>query len=244
MTTAAFAPFPDLARALLPHAFGNANDNATADGSHDTSHLQRVWKNAAAIHAEEGGDAQVLFAATLLHDCVAVEKNSPLRAQASRLSADKAAGVLRSLGWPHAQVEAAAHAIAAHSFSAGIAPATLEAQTLQDADRLDAIGMLGVARCFYVAGAVGPRTVRPGRSARGATSARRHTLHARPFPHQAAETVVRFPDGDRRAHGGDPARTPAAFHRRICRRNLSARHAAHFARASRGLARAGHPKTR
>jgi uncharacterized protein len=155
MTTAAFAPFPDLARALLPHAFGNANDNATADGSHDTSHLQRVWKNAAAIHAEEGGDAQVLFAATLLHDCVAVEKNSPLRAQASRLSADKAAGVLRSLGWPHAQVEAAAHAIAAHSFSAGIAPATLEAQTLQDADRLDAIGMLGVARCFYVAGRLG-----------------------------------------------------------------------------------------
>lgn len=150
MTTAAFAPFQELARTLLPHAF---DDNG--DGSHDTSHLQRVWKNAATIHAEEGGDAQVLFAATLLHDCVAVEKNSPLRAQASRLSADKAAGVLRSLGWPEAQVEAVAHAIAAHSFSAGIAPATLEAQSLQDADRLDAIGMLGVARCFYVAGRLG-----------------------------------------------------------------------------------------
>ncbi|QQC67351.1 HD domain-containing protein [Paraburkholderia ginsengisoli] len=150
MTTAAFAPFQDLARTLQPHAF---DDNG--DGSHDTSHLQRVWKNAATIHAEEGGDAQVLFAATLLHDCVAVEKNSPLRAQASRLSADKAAGVLRSLGWPEAQVEAVAHAIAAHSFSAGIAPATLEAQSLQDADRLDAIGMLGVARCFYVAGRLG-----------------------------------------------------------------------------------------
>jgi uncharacterized protein len=151
MTTAAFAPFQDLARTLLPHAFDQSND----DGSHDTSHLQRVWKNAAAIHAGEGGDAQVLFAATLLHDCVAVEKNSPLRAQASRLSADKAAGVLSSLGWPDAKVEAAAHAIAAHSFSAGIAPATLEAKTLQDADRLDAIGMLGVARCFYVAGRMG-----------------------------------------------------------------------------------------
>ncbi|MFL9960665.1 HD domain-containing protein [Paraburkholderia sediminicola] len=154
MTTAAFAPFQELAGTLLPHAF-DGDHHGNGDGSHDTSHLQRVWKNAAAIHAEEGGDAQVLFAATLLHDCVAVEKNSPLRARASRLSADKAARVLASLGWPPAQIEAAAHAIEAHSFSAGVAPVTLEAKTLQDADRLDALGMLGVARCFYVAGRLG-----------------------------------------------------------------------------------------
>ncbi|CAB3664515.1 putative protein YedJ [Paraburkholderia sediminicola] len=150
MTKPAFAPFQDLAATLLPHAY---DDNG--DGSHDTSHLQRVWKNAAAIQAEEGGDAQVLFASTLLHDCVAVEKNSPLRAQASRLSAEKAARVLASLGWPDAKIQAAAHAVEAHSFSAGVAPTTLEAKTLQDADRLDAIGMLGVARCFYVAGRMG-----------------------------------------------------------------------------------------
>lgn len=150
MTQRAFAPFQELAAILLPHA----NDD-NGDGSHDTSHLQRVWKNAATIHAEEGGDAQVLFASTLLHDCVAVEKNSPLRAQASHLSAEKAARVLASLDWPEAKVQAAAHAVEAHSFSAGIAPTTLEAKTLQDADRLDAIGMLGVARCFYVAGRMG-----------------------------------------------------------------------------------------
>ena len=135
---------------MLPHA-GDAN----GDGSHDTSHLQRVWKNAAAIQADDGGDAQILFAATILHDCVPTEKNSPLRAQASRLSADKAARVLSALDWPQAQIDAVAHAVAAHSFSAGIEPLTLEAKTLQDADRLDAIGMLGVARCFYVAGRMG-----------------------------------------------------------------------------------------
>jgi uncharacterized protein len=82
----------------LPHA-GDAN----GDGSHDTCHLQRVWKNAAAIQAEDGGDAQVLFAATILHDCVLIEKNSPLRAQASRLSAEKAARVLGELSWPQAR---------------------------------------------------------------------------------------------------------------------------------------------
>ncbi|WP_233808286.1 HD domain-containing protein [Paraburkholderia sp. HP33-1] len=150
MTTAAFAPFQELAKSLLAYW-----SEANGDGSHDTSHLQRVWKNAAAIHAEEGGDPEVLFAATLLHDCVAVEKNSPLRAQASRLSAEKAAQVLKSLDWPEAKIQAVAHAVEAHSFSAGVVPTTVEARSLQDADRLDAIGMLGVARCFYVAGRMG-----------------------------------------------------------------------------------------
>ena len=105
--------------------------------------------------AQEGGDAEVLLAATLLHDCVAVEKDSPLRAQASRLSAEKARQVLKSLDWPDAKIDAVAHAVEAHSFSAGVAPRTIEAKVLQDADRLDAIGMVGVARCFYVAGRLG-----------------------------------------------------------------------------------------
>ena len=150
MTQPAFFPFQDLSKTLLPHA-----GDASGDGSHDTSHLQRVWKNAAAIQAEDGGDAHVLFAATILHDCVPTEKSSPLRAQASRLSAEKATRVLGELDWPQAKIEAVAHAVAAHSFSAGIEPLTQEAETLQDADRLDAIGMLGVARCFYTAGRMG-----------------------------------------------------------------------------------------
>lgn len=150
MITESFAPFQALAAALLPHAIGN-----TADGSHDPSHLGRVWKNACAIQAVEGGDAEVLCAATLLHDCVSLEKNAPDRARASTLAAAKAAGLLAELGWQRALVEAVAHAIAAHSFSAGIAPATLEAKILQDADRLDAIGMVGAARCFYIAGRMG-----------------------------------------------------------------------------------------
>ncbi len=91
----------------------------------------------------------------LLHDCVAVEKNSSLRSEASRLSAAKASGHLAELGWSAERVAATAHAIEAHSFSAGIEPTSLEAKILQDADRLDAIGMVGVARCFYIAGRLG-----------------------------------------------------------------------------------------
>jgi uncharacterized protein len=150
MPAPAFAPFAELASTLIATAI----DHST-DGSHDDSHLRRVWKNAAAIQAEEGGDAEVLLAATILHDCVQVEKNSPLRAQASRLSAEKAARVLAALAWPQDKIEAVAHAVQAHSFSAGVTPRTIEAKSLQDADRLDAVGMIGVARCFYVAGRMG-----------------------------------------------------------------------------------------
>jgi uncharacterized protein len=150
MNTDSFDPFQTLAAALLPHAI-----SSTGDGSHDLSHIQRVWKNAANIQAAEGGDAEVLFAATLLHDCVAVEKNAPNRTHASRLAAVKASAVLADLGWPQDRMQAVAHAITAHSFSAGIAPTTLEAKILQDADRLDAIGMVGAARCFYIAGRMG-----------------------------------------------------------------------------------------
>jgi uncharacterized protein len=145
----AFAPHEALAEALLPHA------TSSDDGSHDVAHLQRVWNNAAAILAKEGGAAEIVAAATLLHDCVTVEKNDPMRAHASRLAARKAEAVLAELGWDAARIAAVAHAIEAHSFSAAIRPETLEARILQDADRLDAIGMIGVARCFYIAGRMG-----------------------------------------------------------------------------------------
>lgn len=143
---AAFAPHEDLARQLIPHA------TEGDDGSHDIAHILRVFKNAMRIHATEGGHGNVLAAAVLLHDCVSVEKNSPLRAQASRLAAEKASGILAEMGWETTDVEAVAHAITTHSFSANIPPETLEAKILQDADRLDAIGMVGAARCFYIAG--------------------------------------------------------------------------------------------
>ncbi len=146
---AAFAPYEALALQLIPHA------TEGDDGSHDIAHILRVFKNALRIHASEGGDGDVLTAAVLLHDCVAVEKNSPLRAQASRLAAEKAGGILAGMGWEKAKIEAVAHAITTHSFSANIPPETLEAKTLQDADRLDAIGMVGAARCFYIAGRMG-----------------------------------------------------------------------------------------
>lgn len=149
LSETAFAPHEALARDLLAHAVSGD------DGSHDLAHIHRVFRNAMRIHAAEGGNGRVLAAAVLLHDCVAVEKSSPLRPQASRLAAEKASAILAGLGWDASEIAAIAHAIATHSFSAALAPETIEAKILQDADRLDAIGVVGAARCFYTAGRMG-----------------------------------------------------------------------------------------
>ena len=143
-----FAPFGELAAKLLPESSEN-------DFAHDAAHLARVWRNALVIQSKEGGELEILVAAVLLHDCVVVPKDSPLRSQASRLAANKAADTLRSLGWSAERTAWVASAVESHSFSAGIAPVTLEACILQDADRLDAIGFTGIARCFYTAGRMG-----------------------------------------------------------------------------------------
>lgn len=155
MDIAIFSPYQDLAAALLPQVVVADDAGAKPDGAHDLAHLRRVWNNVRRIQVGEGGDLRLLLAAVLLHDCVQVEKDSPLRAQASTLSAQQARTILAQLDWQAEDIDAVAHAIEAHSFSAGIAPRSLEAGILQDADRLDAIGAIGVARCFYTAGRMG-----------------------------------------------------------------------------------------
>ncbi|MDQ2065766.1 HD domain-containing protein [Xinfangfangia sp. CPCC 101601] len=127
-----------------------------ADAAHDMGHLRRVWANAQAIAASEpGADLEVLLAAAYFHDAVNLPKNAPNRAAASQLSADWAREYLSGTDFPAKKLDAVAHTIAAHSFSAGITPETLEAQILQDADRLEALGAIGMARMFAVTGQMG-----------------------------------------------------------------------------------------
>ncbi|SEN07234.1 uncharacterized protein SAMN04488103_10343 [Gemmobacter aquatilis] len=127
-----------------------------SDGAHDLAHLRRVWRNCQKIARAEGGaDLEVLLAAAMFHDVVNLPKNAPNRAEASRLSAEVAVAYLAGTDFPPQKLPAVAHAITAHSFSAGVPPETPEARILQDADRLEALGALGLARMFYVAGALG-----------------------------------------------------------------------------------------
>jgi len=126
---------------------------AGSDGAHDLAHLHRVWGNARALlgdHPE--ADALIVMAACYLHDLVNLPKNDPERHLASRRSAVHAREQLAAAGFPAELLDGVAHAIEAHSFSARIEPRTLEARIVQDADRLDALGAVGLARMFYIAG--------------------------------------------------------------------------------------------
>ena len=131
-----------------------AQPHAT-DAAHDDAHIQRVVKNAKRLAEAEGADTAVVIPAAWLHDCVIVPKNSPKRSRASRMAAEAAGAFLARAGYPMEKIPAVEHAIAAHSFSAGIPPETLEAQVVQDADRLDAIGAIGIARTIGLGAQMG-----------------------------------------------------------------------------------------
>jgi len=132
------------------------------DGAHDASHLERVWRSAQELLAQHPeADALVVMAACYLHDLVNLPKNDPDRAQASRRAAQLARAELARLGFPDGRLDGVAHAIEAHSYSAAIAPLTIEAQIVQDADRLDALGAVGLARMFYIAGKMGRALAHP-----------------------------------------------------------------------------------
>jgi uncharacterized protein len=133
-----------------------------SDGAHDINHLHRVWRNAQVLlPAYPAADALVIMAACYLHDLVNLPKNHPDRALASRHSASLATTRLTDAGFPASRLSAVAHAIEAHSFSAAIAAQTIEARIVQDADRLDALGAVGLARLFYTAGQMGSALAHP-----------------------------------------------------------------------------------
>ncbi len=123
-----------------------------ADAGHDLGHVRRVVRNVACLTVEESADAWVTLPAAWLHDCVAIAKDSPLRSQGSQLAAEAAAQFLQTLNYPGEKLAAVRHAIEAHSFSAAIAARSLEAKVVQDGDRLDSLGAIGIARCLLVGG--------------------------------------------------------------------------------------------
>ncbi|MDW8317688.1 MAG: HD domain-containing protein [Anaerolineae bacterium] len=120
-----------------------------ADAAHAFDHVLRVLRLAERIAQAEGADLEIVRAAALLHDIARNEPDHHLR------GAEEARRLLQ--GHPAERVEAVCHAIAAHRFRRGPPPATLEAQCLFDADKLDALGAIGVARAVAYAAAHGHR---------------------------------------------------------------------------------------
>lgn len=132
---------------------------AGGDAAHDVSHFRRVWHSARRIAENEPVCLLVILAACYFHDIVSPPKNHPDRAHASRLAAERALAIMQQdfPDFPAEHLPLLRHAIEAHSFSARIAPQTREAKIVQDADRLEALGAIGLARVFAVSGAMNTR---------------------------------------------------------------------------------------
>jgi uncharacterized protein len=129
-----------------------------ADAVHDFDHVLRVLALAERIGQAEGANLEIVRAAALLHD---VDRGQADAAGCDHAAyaADRAREIL--VDRPPEKVAAAAHAIAAHRFRTGPEPTSLEAQVLFDADKLDAIGAVGVARAFAYGGAHGQQLWAP-----------------------------------------------------------------------------------
>jgi len=126
------------------------------DKAHDIAHLRRVWMSAQRIMADSEANPLVVLAACYFHDVVNLAKNHPERHLASTYAASETQRILQQefIDFPAELIDAVAHAVKAHSFSAAIMPETLEAKIVQDADRLESLGAIGLARVFYTAGAL------------------------------------------------------------------------------------------
>lgn len=142
---ARIAADPALA-ALLADARARDAAEHPPDPSHDTAHLLRVARWTLRLGGDEV-DPREAVAAALSHDAVKLPKNSPDRANASVRAAAHAAQRLPTLGFAPAAVARIADAVRDHSFSRGAVPATPLGRALQDADRLEALGAIGLLRC-------------------------------------------------------------------------------------------------
>jgi uncharacterized protein len=122
---------------------------AGAEPAHDALHVARVMANARRIADAEGADVDVCVTAALLHELFNYPKNHPESSRSGDVCAEHAAALLREQRhFDDAFINRVAYCIRVHAFSRGIVPETLEGKVLQDADRLDAIGAIGIARCF------------------------------------------------------------------------------------------------
>lgn len=130
-------------------SIAEARTHYNNDSAHDFDHVLRVLANALKIAQTEDADPEILQTAVLLHDIA--------RAEQSRTGVDHAAaGAVRARqilnGAPESFVDAVCHAIEAHRFRVDNPPQTIEAKILYDADKLDSIGAIGVARVFAFSG--------------------------------------------------------------------------------------------
>jgi len=124
------------------------------DPAHDFEHVMRVYSNAQKISKQEKANQKLVLSAALLHDVVSYPKSDKRSKFSSIDSAKKSKLILKKYNFTTEEIIIIFNAIADHSFSQNKIPQTLEGKILQDADRLDALGAIGIARVFATSGSL------------------------------------------------------------------------------------------
>lgn len=123
------------------------------DPAHDFDHIMRVYKNAQQLCKNEKANEKLVLSAVLLHDIISYPKSDKHSKFSSQESASKAREILSKMDdYSLDEIDIICDAILNHSYTRGKIPNSLEGKILQDADRLDAIGAIGIARVFAVGG--------------------------------------------------------------------------------------------
>ena len=124
------------------------------DSAHDFDHIMRVYKNIEKISKTEKVNKKLVLSAALLHDLVSYPKSDKRSKNSSIESAKKSKTILQKYDFTEKEIEIVSDAIRDHSFSQNKIPETMEGKILQDADRLDALGAIGIARVFATGGSL------------------------------------------------------------------------------------------
>ena len=124
------------------------------DPAHDFEHVMRVYHNAEKITKKEKANQKLVLIAALLHDIVSYPKSSKQSKFSSVESAKKSKSILKKYNFSNEEITIICDAIEDHSFSQNRIPRTIEGKILQDADRLDALGAIGIARVFATSGSL------------------------------------------------------------------------------------------
>lgn len=132
------------------------------DSAHDFDHIMRVYKNAEKICNNEKVNPKLVLCAVLLHDIISYPKSDKRSKLSSIKSAEASTKILKKYDFTEDEIQIISEAIRDHSFSQKKTPKTIEGKILQDADRLDAIGAIGIARVFAVAGSENRPFYSPG----------------------------------------------------------------------------------
>ena len=124
------------------------------DPAHDFEHVLRVYRNVEKICKKEKIDSKLILCAALLHDLISYPKSDKRSKLSSVESAKKSEEILKKYDFSKNEIKLISNAIKDHSFSRNKIPTSIEGKVLQDADRLDALGSIGIARVFSTSGSL------------------------------------------------------------------------------------------